>query len=155
MPLSDVQHQDDAMRRLQRGLRSQRTPHAYVFSGPPGVGKEMTATRFAAVLLCGNRREIPGGDRGEKRIDACGRCDDCVMMAAGTHPDFHRIYRRLNRMHPDRLVRGRKATELSVDVVRHFVIEQVGRSPARGRAKVYVILDADRMSISAQNALLK
>ena len=156
MPLSDVLHQEFAQKRLQRALASGRVPHAYLFSGPPGVGKEMLASRFAARLLCASPVEIPSLD-GEMEVwtDACGTCTVCTLFAAGNHPDFHRIYRRLNRFHPDRDVQRRKALDLSVDVVRHFLIAEIGKRPSRGRAKVFVVIEAERMSIAAQNALLK
>ncbi|HKQ50105.1 MAG TPA: DNA polymerase III subunit delta' [Phycisphaerae bacterium] len=156
MPLSDVLHQESAQKRLQRALASGRVPHAYLFSGPPGVGKEMLASRFAARLLCASPVEIASLDGGaESWTDACGACTDCTLLAAGNHPDFHRIYRRLNRFHPDTKVQKRKALDLSVDVVRHFVINEIAKRPSRGRAKVFVVVEAERMSAQAQNALLK
>ena len=182
-----------------------RVPHAYLFTGPDGIGKEMLATRLAAVLLCEHSREIPlseprpsgSGDlaarpdrfltgaappdqsrdregavlatsasrTGHEReplphgrgsdIDACGQCEDCALLASDNHPDFHRIYRTLNRFHPDSRIQKLKATLLSIDVIRHFLIERVGLHPGRGRAKVFLILEADRLSGDAQNAMLK
>lgn len=88
-------------------------------------------------------------------LDACGHCDDCSLLAAGNHPDFHRITRTLNKLHPSRDVQKRKAVELSIDVIRHFLIAKVGLRPSRGRAKVFVIPDAHRLSNAAQNAMLK
>ncbi len=181
MPFSDVLHQADAQDRLQRALRSGRLPHAYIFSGPDGVGKEMLATRLAAVLLCAESREVsaprqaPGthskedacspdeqpragettGLRSTAWQDACGECDDCRLVEVGNHPDLHRIYRTLNKLHPEKKIQIRKAVDLSVDVIRHFLIAKIGLRPSRGRAKVFVVAEAQRMSISAQNALLK
>jgi DNA polymerase III subunit delta' len=156
MPLSDVRHQDLAQQRIQRALASGRVPHAYVFSGPPGVGKQMLATRFAARLLCESPLEVSSAIGAlERWTDACGKCIDCTLMAAGNHPDFHPIYRRLNRFHPDTTVQRRKALDLSVDVVRHFIIGEIIKRPSRGRAKVFVVVEAERMTIAAQNALLK
>jgi len=65
------------------------------------------------------------------------------------------VYRQLGREHPDPEVRRRKALDLGVDVVRHFVIDKVGLTPIRGRAKVFILREADRMTVQAQNALLK
>jgi DNA polymerase-3 subunit delta' len=159
MPLSDVLHQDAAQRRLQRAFRAGRLPHAYLFSGPVGVGKEMLAARLAAVLVCEKTREVPApdgvSDESPTWREACGRCVDCELMAADTHPDFHRVTRSLAKLHPDKKVRDRKAVDLSIDVIRHFVIEKMGLRPGRGRAKVFVIVDAERMSMAAQNAMLK
>jgi DNA polymerase-3 subunit delta' len=71
------------------------------------------------------------------------------------HPDLHFVYRQLNREHPDQAVRRRKALDIGVDVLRHFLIEKVGLTPVRGRGKVFVVREADRMTVAAQNALLK
>ena len=78
-----------------------------------------------------------------------------IRMAADTHPDFHLIHRMLGKMHDDGEVRKRKATKLSVEVIRQFVIARAGLQPSLGRAKVFVIVEAERMSDAAQNALLK
>jgi DNA polymerase-3 subunit delta' len=153
VPLSDVVHQDVAHKRLQRALASDRVSHAYLFSGPPGIGKGMLAERFAARLLCTSPRRIKTGKT--DGTDACGECTECVLFAAGNHPDSHRIHRRLNKFHPDKQLQNRKALDLSVDVIRHFLIGEMGKRPARGIAKVYVVVDAERMSTQAQNALLK
>ena len=164
MSLAEVQHQPTAQGRLQRALRGARTPHAYVFHGPEGVGKEMLARAFAGVLLCPSPRERCGaGDGVEgtfegvdgKFIDACGECEDCALVSSGNHPDFHSVYRELIKYHPDPAVRNRKALDLGVDVIREFLIGTAGRRPVRGRAKVYVVREAERMNVSAQNALLK
>jgi DNA polymerase-3 subunit delta' len=59
--MSDVHHQPRAHRVLQRALASQRMPHAYLFGGPDGVGKEMMALSLAQTLLCSSplHREPP------------------------------------------------------------------------------------------------
>jgi DNA polymerase-3 subunit delta' len=160
MPLCDVLYQDAAQERLQLAVRSGRVPHAYLFAGLEGVGKEMLARRFAAMLLCGERVEAPASTAPPDattgtRLDACGQCDDCRLIAAGTHPDLHPIYRTLNRLHPEKKVQNKKAVDLSVDVVRHFLIAPAWRHPSRGRAKVFVVIEAHRLSNGAQNALLK
>jgi DNA polymerase III gamma/tau subunit len=85
----------------------------------------------------------------------CGACADCRSVADGTHPDLHLVYRQLNREHPDADVRKRKALDIGVDVLRHFVIDKVGLTPHRSRAKVFIIREADRITTQAQNALLK
>ncbi len=144
----DVRHQDRALAILRRALRSGRTPHAYLFVGPEGVGKELTAKALAARLLC-------GGAAGDPADDACGRCAACRLLAADGHPDFHLVHRGLHRWHPERTVRQSKGLYLVVDVVRHFVIEPAALKPAQGPRRVFVIRDAERMNDEAQNALLK
>ncbi|HOB73002.1 MAG TPA: DNA polymerase III subunit delta' C-terminal domain-containing protein [Phycisphaerae bacterium] len=158
MRISDVQHQPRAHRIIWRALASRRMPHAYLFTGPEGVGREMLAVSLAQVLLCASpvkRTGLEGQGPEEEISDACGECQDCRLVEAGTHPDLFLIYRQLGKQHPDPLVRKRLATQLGVDVVRHFLIAQAGHHPSRGRAKVFIVREAERMNDEAQNALLK
>lgn len=74
---------------------------------------------------------------------------------SGSHPDLHVISRDLIKQHPDPTVRGRMGLDLSIDVIRTFVIDEVGHKPVMGRAKFFIVREADLMSRSAQNALLK
>lgn len=148
MRFSEVQHQARAISILRRALARGRTHHAYLFDGPEGVGKERAATALAARLLCTN----PGLKAGD---DACGRCESCRVLAAGNHPDFHLIHRGLHKFHPDRAVRQRTGLFLTVDLVRHFLIEPAANAPALGRRRVFIVRDAERMNEQAQNALLK
>ncbi|MFO0973468.1 MAG: hypothetical protein U1A27_08535 [Phycisphaerae bacterium] len=158
MRLSDVQHQHAALDRIQRGLRSGRLPHALLFAGPDGVGRELTATRLAGVLLCTRPVEThapaSAGQTGPWR-DLCGACTDCELLASGGHPDVHRIHRGLVKHHSDATVRSRKALELSIDVVRQFMLEPMMRRSARGGAKVFIVVEAELLSTAAQNCLLK
>ncbi|QDV91005.1 DNA polymerase III subunit tau [Phycisphaerae bacterium RAS2] len=170
MPFDDVKHQSAAMERVRRALQSGRMPHAYLFTGRPGVGRQLFAERLSQYLLCAARRDdaVDSEDGGlfapsepmplpvePTVLDACGACEDCRMFAAGTHPDYHPIYRGLNRHHPDKGVQKRKALEHSVEVIRHFLLDAVTLRPSRGRAKVFLVSEAERLSIGAQNAMLK
>lgn len=161
MSLADVHHQGSAQQRIQRAVSRDRIPHAYLFHGPDGVGKEKLALGLAKFLLCekpldqeldARRAAAVGIDR---LHDACGVCDACRFILAGTHPDLHVVFRQLNREHPEPEVRKRKALGIGVDVLRHFVIEKVGLTPTLKRAKVFILREADRMTEQAQNALLK
>lgn len=154
----DIVGQEQAIERLQRGLRGGRLPHALLFAGPAGVGRRTTALALARTLLCSEAmgQQPAGGKKAEATfIQACGRCDDCRMSEAGSHPDLNLIYKELARYHDDAQVRSRVMQDLSIAVIRDFLIARAGRSPARGRGKVFIVLEADLMSIAAQNALLK
>lgn len=148
MRFSDVQHQARALSLLRRALRSGRTHHAYLFDGPDGVGKEMTARALGARLLCEDASAAPDAD-------ACGTCRACRALAAGTHPDFHFVDRSLHKVHPDPAVRRSRGLFLAVAVIRTFLIEPSTGSPALGRRRVFIVRDAERMNEEAQNALLK
>jgi len=153
--LSEIVGQKAAIDRLQRSAAQGRMPQAYLFVGPAGVGRRTTATALAKTLLCaGNVSRRPAG--GDEAIrQACGQCEDCRLMQAGSHPDFHLVYKELARYHEDQQVRNRVMQGLGIDVIRRFLIAPVGRTPTRGRAKVFLVREADSMSIPAQNALLK
>ena len=133
---------------LRRALGSGRTHHAYLFDGPAGVGKELTAR--ALVRGCCVRMTAAPAD-----ADACGQCWPCRLLTTENHPDFHLIHRGLHKLHPDRAVRQRKGLFLGVDLIRHFLIEPAAMKPAQGRRRVFLIRDAERMNEEAQNALLK
>jgi DNA polymerase-3 subunit delta' len=160
MPIFDVRYQPKAHRILQRALNSNRLPHAYIFHGPEGVGKRTLAREFSRMLLCPQSRQIVpppelAGSDDIKWKDACGACEDCRLTDAGTHPDMQVVTKEMNRYHPAAEVRARKAIDLGVDVVRHFIIDRVGDKPARARARTFIVMDSDQMSVAAQNALLK
>lgn len=174
--LSDIVGQDSVVGRLQKLLSGGRMPHALLFAGPAGVGRRTTATALAKTLLCGKPVEFRAGSRPaapaggllmglpeEPAADpsaplyrqACGQCDDCRMFEAGSHGDFHLIYKELARFHEDSSVRGRVMQELGIEIIRTFLIAAAARAPSRGRGKVFVVKEAELMSAAAQNALLK
>ncbi len=154
----DVRGQRRPMRMLQMAWTGQRMPHAWLFYGPAGAGKEMLAVRFARLLLCEQPVEIdPPADAQVEGLwhDACGRCRPCHLIEVGTHPDLHLVHREMNKQHPDPTIRNRKAQEMSVEVIRHFVLDPVRGRSAMGRGKVYIVREAELLSTAAQNALLK
>ncbi len=117
-------------------------PHALLIHGPRGIGKHALALNFAQALLC----EAPRADH-----LACGECPGCRYAQAGQHPDLVRL--ELLAIDPDD---GElKAFEtINVDRVR-ALIDTVGLTSHRQRAKVAVIAPAERMNVQAANALLK
>ncbi|WP_428937681.1 DNA polymerase III subunit delta' [Fontivita pretiosa] len=133
--------QDSAIEAIRRAYRLNRLPHGLIFAGPAGVGKETTARALAALFLCEQPRELA----------FCGTCPSCRLVAAETHPDFHLVYRQLIRMSREE----HKAKELSVDVVRPFLISKAANKSVMGVGKVFVVRESETMTASAQNALLK
>jgi len=121
----------------------------------------MLADRLAMRLLCPQPRPVEppewAGDafEGIDCVDACGECPDCCTALAGTHADLHVIHRSLQEFVNDPAARRRKGLELGVDVIRDFMINAVGKRPMRGRAKVFIIEEAERLNAPAQNAMLK
>ncbi|HVT88476.1 MAG TPA: DNA polymerase III subunit delta', partial [Tepidisphaeraceae bacterium] len=133
--------QSVAIDALATAFRQDRLPHALIFAGPMGVGKETTACALAALFLC----EKPG------QLAACGKCASCLSFAAGTHPDYHPIYRELIRLEKS----DAKARDLSADVIRDHLIARAANKSVVGIGKVFVVRDAEMMNTTAQNILLK
>jgi DNA polymerase-3 subunit delta' len=119
---------------LTRQLAQGRVAHAYLFTGPPQVGKGTLARWFAQALLC----EAPDGW-------PCGVCLSCQRVEAGSHPDVRALSLEVQP--------GGRRT-LGIEAVRAMRSGMAER-PYSGRRKVYLIEDAEAMTDEAQNALLK
>jgi DNA polymerase-3 subunit delta' len=117
-----------------RAVRRGRLAHAYLFTGPPGVGKRLFATELAKALLCENPPAA--------RFDSCGRCAACVQVDADTHPDFF-----LAGLPPDK-------HEWPIDLMREM-LHAFALKSARGNGKVAVLDDADEFNEESANAFLK
>jgi len=111
-----------------------RLAHAYLFTGPAGIGKRLFAGELAKALLC----EAPPGDK----LEACDVCDACHQVAAGTHPDFFTASR------PEEMV------VFPIDTIRELC-RDLSLKPARGRYKVAILDDAEELSPEASNCFLK
>lgn len=120
---------------LQGARRANRFPHALLLTGPQGVGKRLLVEALARSLLC---------PRTDAQGFACGQCPDCLLLAAGTHPD-------LIRVGPDEET---KSGEIRVDAIRALAGTE-GLTAHRGGWKLILIDPAHRMNVSAANALLK
>lgn len=114
---------------LQAALARGRTSHAYLFSGPRGVGKTTSARLLAMAVNC----EAEDGDR------PCGECESCRLVRNGSHPD---------------VIELDAASNNSVEDVRELR-EKVGLAALRGGHRVWILDEAHMLSRAAANALLK
>ncbi|CAN1484233.1 DNA polymerase III subunit delta' [Candidatus Nanopelagicaceae bacterium] len=108
------------------GEESQEMTHAWVFTGPPGSGRSSAAVAFAQALICPN--------------DGCGTCNDCNSAKTHGHPDVEII--------------RTEGLSIKVEEVREL-LTRVAWAPSMGGWRVVVMEDADRLTESAANALLK
>lgn len=153
MTLYSVRGQDPAVRTIERALAAGRVHHAYRFEGPPGVGKEKLALAFAQALLC---------ERTDGTTPACGDCRSCERVVTFAedlphvplHPDVLLVQRGLYP--PAALGSTAKETAgVSVAQIRRVVLGRTSMPPHEGRALVCIIRDADELTVSGANALLK
>jgi len=144
--------QEQAIGKLQQALWSGRVPHGYIFHGPSGVGKELTARELAATLLCHKSRTVK--HNGQEWLDSCGQCVSCRGIAADIHPDYHLVYRQQIR-ELEGESSDHKATELAIKVIRRKLNDPAQLTSAYGHGKVFVVREMNLANIEAQNALLK
>lgn len=108
--------------------------HAYIFSGEKGSGKKMLAEAFAAALQCEDM--TPG------RTEACGVCKNCHQAMNHNHPDI--IY-----------IGHEKPNTIGVDDIRTGLVGTMDIKPYSGKYKIYIVDEAEKISLQAQNAMLK
>ena len=105
---------------------SQQMTHAWLFTGPAGSGRSNAAVAFASALVC------PTG--------GCNKCNECLSVIAGSHADVE-------------LIRT-QGLSIKIDEIREL-ISRASWAPSVANYRVVVIEDADRLTESAANALLK
>lgn len=105
--------------------------HAYILSDEAGMGKKSLANAFALALLC---------EKGQ--ADPCRQCHACKQVMSGNHPDL--IY-----------VTHEKPASIGVDDVRRQINDTIQVKPYSSAHKIYIVDEAEKMTVQAQNALLK
>ncbi len=128
---------------FRQAFRRERSAHAYLFIGPEGIGKRTFALKLATCLFCEQTADA--------ELQACGKCQACVQMRAGTHPDLLLIAR------PD----GKR--ELPIELIvgaadrrgREGLCHELAMRPMSADRRIAIIDDAQTMNSASANALLK
>ena len=111
-----------------------QTPHAFLFTGPKGLGKTSTARIVAKVINCTGRKDTSGKD-----IEPCNECEQCISITSGNNLDVYEIDAASNR---------------GIDEIRDLK-EKIRLSPVSAKKKVYIIDEVHMLTTEAFNALLK
>lgn len=172
MSWKDVVNQERIKGMLRRAIARSRLAQSYIFSGPPGAGKDALAIEFAKTLLCEKHGE-----------EACGQCANCKRVTLLQHPNLHLIFALpvgrnesyddapLSRLSDAELMAVRdqitakannhyhriqipRATSIKITSIRQLRRESSLTSFVGGR-KVFIIMNAEDLRDEAANALLK
>lgn len=127
----DVVGHRDLINYIQTAVEQDKVSHAYILNGERGAGKKMLANLFAMTLECEHHGQDP-----------CGKCRDCKQVDSGNHPDVIRVTHE-------------KPNSISVDDVRKQINDDIMIKPYNGKYKIYIVPEADLMTVQAQNAILK
>lgn len=122
---------EDVVAHLKNAIRTDKVSHAYIFGGERGSGKRLLATVFAMTLQCL-----------EHGTDPCQVCPSCRKLQSGNHPDV--IF-----------VTHEKPNSIGIDDIREQLIGDIGIKPYESPYKIYIVDDASKLTLQAQNALLK
>ena len=135
MSFKNIKGQDRAIAVLRNAVKNNRLSHAYIFCGPEGIGKRLTALNFAKLLNC---QAEPDGD------EACGcdECASCKKIDSLNHPDVFLFS-------PEK-----EGSSIGIEKIR-AIIKDIGLKPYEARKKVYIIDNASSMTREAANAFLK
>ena len=122
---------DQIKEHFRRAIETEKVSHAYILSGESGMGKKTLAKVFSLTLLCESGKSDP-----------CMNCHSCRQVLSNNHPDL--IY-----------VTHEKPSSIGVDDIRKQINDTIWIRPYIGRYKIYIVDEAEKMTVQAQNALLK
>lgn len=127
----DVVGHKDIIQYMKSAIDQKKLSHAYIVNGQRGSGKKLLSRLFAMTLQCESGQNEP-----------CGTCRSCVQTKNGNQPDIITISHE-------------KPNSISVDEIRQQINGDILIKPYSSPYKIYIIPEADLMTVQAQNALLK
>ena len=128
---TDIIGQEQLKEHLQNAIATKKVSHAYIINGERSSGKEFIARIFAMALQC---------ERGE--IEPCGECHSCKQALSNNQPDI--VY-----------VSHEKPNTIGVEDIRAQINGDIAIKPYSSPRKIYIMNEGEKMTVQAQNALLK
>ncbi len=128
----EIVGQEQLKEHLTNAIRLNKVSHAYIINGERNCGKEFIAKTFAMALQCENKEDV----------EPCEECRACKQAMGNNHPDIL-------------FLSHEKPNTISVDDIRSQINGNVAIKPYSGSKKVYIINEGEKMTVQAQNALLK
>ena len=128
---TDIIGQEQLKEHLQNAISMNKVSHAYIINGERSSGKEFIAKVFATALQC----EKDG-------VEPCGECHSCKQAGSDNHPDI--IF-----------VSHDKPNTIGVEDIRAQINNDIAIKPYSSPRKVYIMNEGEKMTVQAQNALLK
>ncbi len=128
---SDIIGQEQIKEHLQNAIATNKVSHAYIINGERCAGKEFIAHVFAMALQCERQEEEP-----------CQECHSCKQALSGNQPDIIKV------MHE-------KPNTIGVEDIRTQINSTIAIKPYSSPRKIYIMNEGEKMTVQAQNALLK
>jgi DNA polymerase-3 subunit delta' len=128
---NDIIGHDTIKEHLKKAIESDHVSHAYILTGETGMGRKSLANAFAMTLLCEKGKSEP-----------CMECHACKQVMSSNHPDL--IF-----------VGHEKPGSIGVDDIRGQIHDTIMIRPYSSYYKIYIVDEAEKMTVQAQNALLK
>ena len=128
---TDIIGQEQLKEHLQNAISTNKVSHAYIINGERSSGKEFIARIFAMALQCEK-----GG------AEPCGECHSCKQALSNNQPDI--VY-----------VSHEKPNSIGVEDIRAQINGDIGIKPYSSPHKIYIMNEGEKMTVQAQNALLK
>ena len=127
----DILGHETIKEHFKKAIAVHKVSHAYILAGEAGMGRKSLANAFALTLLC---------EKGQ--TEPCLECHACKQVLSGNHPDL--IY-----------VTHEKPASIGVDDIREQINDTIQIRPYSANYKIYIVDEAEKMTVQAQNALLK
>ena len=127
----DIVGQESIISHMKNAIKLNKISHAYIINGEKGMGKKTIAKIFSMTLQCEK-----GGD------EPCMQCHSCKQAISNNHPDI-------------RWITHEKPSTIAIDEVREQINNDILIKPYSSKYKIYIVDEAEKLTVQAQNALLK